>query len=111
LRSFPAQRFLGRWRCTPPSRESPLALVNLALAGDDDAELVKQRLAELGYHEGQNSIFDFHSAEGHLERLPELAAKLLVATPDVIVTGFGRETAKAAQAATAVIPIIFTGRW
>jgi putative tryptophan/tyrosine transport system substrate-binding protein len=38
-----------------------------------------------------------------------LAAKLPVATPDVIVTGFGTETAKAAQAATAVIPIIFTG--
>jgi putative ABC transport system substrate-binding protein len=80
----------------------------LALAGDEDAALVKQRLAELGYREGQNLIFDFRSAEGRLERLHELAAKFVVTTPDVIVAGFGTETAKAAQAATAVIPIIFT---
>jgi putative ABC transport system substrate-binding protein len=80
----------------------------LALAGDEDAALVKQRLAELGYHEGQNLIFDFRSAEGRLERLHDLAAKFVVTTPDVIVAGFGTETAKAAQAATAVIPIIFT---
>jgi putative tryptophan/tyrosine transport system substrate-binding protein len=77
-----------------------------ALAGDEDAALVKQRLAELGYHEGKNLIFDFRSAEGRLERLHELAAEFVVTTPDVIVTGFGTETAKAAQAATAVIPML-----
>jgi len=80
----------------------------LALAGDEDAVLVKQRLDELGYREGKNLIFDFRTAEGQLERLPELAAKLVATNPDVIVTGFGTETAKAAQAATATIPIIFT---
>ena len=80
----------------------------LSLAGDEDAALVKQRLDELGYHEGKNLVFDFRSAEGHLERLHELAAKFVATTPDVIVTGFGTETAKAAQAATAAIPIIFT---
>jgi ABC-type uncharacterized transport system substrate-binding protein len=80
----------------------------LALAGDEDAAIVKQRLDELGYHEGKNLIFDFRSAEGHLERLHELAAKFVATSPDVIVAGFGTETAKAAQAATGVIPIIFT---
>ena len=43
-----------------------------------------------------------------LERLHELAAKFVATNPDVIVAGFGTETAKAAQAATTAIPIIFT---
>ena len=80
----------------------------LALVGDQDALIVKQRLDELGYSEGKNFIFDFRSAEGRLERLPQLAAELVATNPDVIVTGFGTETAKAAQAATTTIPIVFT---
>ena len=80
----------------------------LALAGDEDAALVKRRLDELGYHEGKNLTFDFRTAEGRLERLDELAEKFVATSPDVIITGFGTETAKAAQAATSAIPIIFT---
>jgi putative tryptophan/tyrosine transport system substrate-binding protein len=80
----------------------------LALAGDQDALIVKQRLDELGYSEGRNLIFDFRTAEGRLERLPQLAMKFVESSPDVIVTGFGTETAKAAQVATTTIPIIFT---
>ena len=49
----------------------------LGLAGDEDALLVKQRLDELGYGEGKNLIFDFRTAEGQLERLPELARRNL----------------------------------
>jgi putative tryptophan/tyrosine transport system substrate-binding protein len=80
----------------------------LGLAGNEDAVLVKQRLDELGYREGENLVFDFRTADGKLERLPELAAKFVATSPDVIVSGFGTETAKAAQAATSTIPIIFT---
>jgi putative ABC transport system substrate-binding protein len=80
----------------------------LVLSDDQDAMIVKQRLDELGYTEGKNLIFDFRSAEGQLERLPQLAAEFVKTNPDVIVTGFGTETAKAAQAATATIPIVFT---
>jgi putative tryptophan/tyrosine transport system substrate-binding protein len=83
-------------------------LAYLALAGDLDAVIVKQRLNELGYSEGKNLIFDFRSAEGEYTRLPRLAAALVETNPDVIVTGFGTETAKAAQAATRSIPIVFT---
>ena len=53
-------------------------------------------------------IFDYRSAEGQLERLPQLAAEFVATNPDVIVTGFGTETAKAAQAASTTIPIVFT---
>jgi ABC-type uncharacterized transport system substrate-binding protein len=80
----------------------------LALAGDQDADIVRQRLAELGYAEGKNLIFEFRSAEGHLERLPQIAVDCVKTNPDVIVAGFGTATAKAAQAATASIPVVFT---
>jgi putative tryptophan/tyrosine transport system substrate-binding protein len=80
----------------------------LALAGDQDAVIVKHRLADLGYAEGKNLIFEFRSAEGHQERLPQLAADLVKTNPDVIVAGFGTATAKAAQSATASIPVVFT---
>jgi len=80
----------------------------LALLGDLDAVIVKQRLAELGYVEGKNLIFDFRSAEGQPERLPQLAVELVKTNPDLIIAGFGTATAKAAQAATATIPVVFT---
>jgi putative ABC transport system substrate-binding protein len=80
----------------------------LALLGDLDAVIVKQRLAELGYAEGKNLIFDFRSAEGQPERLPQLAVELVKTNPDLIIAGFGTATAKAAQAATATIPVVFT---
>jgi ABC-type uncharacterized transport system substrate-binding protein len=80
----------------------------LTLAGNQDAVVVRYRLAELGYAEGKNLIFDFRSAEAHPERLPQLAADLVKTNPDVIVAGFGTATAKAVQAATASIPVVFT---
>src|SRR6476660_5775319 len=80
----------------------------LTLAGGQDAVIVKQRLNELGYSEGKNLIFDYRSGEGQLERLPQLAAESVATNPDVIVTGFGTETAKAAQAATTTIPVVFS---
>jgi putative tryptophan/tyrosine transport system substrate-binding protein len=80
----------------------------LALLGDKDPAIVKQRLAELGYVEGRNLTFDLHSADGKSERLPQLAADLVKTNPDVIVAGFGTATAQAAQAATSTIPVVFT---
>jgi putative tryptophan/tyrosine transport system substrate-binding protein len=80
----------------------------LALAGDQDAIIVKQRLEELGYHDGRNLLFDFRSAQGRTGHLAELAAELVRTNPDVIVAGFGTATAKALQAATVSVPIVFT---
>jgi putative tryptophan/tyrosine transport system substrate-binding protein len=79
----------------------------LALLDGQDSAVVKQRLDELGYTEGKNLIFDFRSAEGQSGRLPQLAADLVRTKPDVLIAGFGTLTAKAAQVATANIPIVF----
>ena len=88
--------------------ETIYSVAYLALVGDRDAMIVKQRLDELGYSEGRNLVFDFCSAQGHPERLPQLAAELVATNPDVMVAGFGTATAKAAQGATATIPVVFT---
>ena len=47
----------------------------------------RQALRDLGYVEGQNIRFEFRSAEGQVNRLPELAAEL-VRLKDVIVAWF-----------------------
>src|SRR3954447_3079213 len=65
----------------------------------------RQGLRDLGYVEGQNIRFEFRSAEGHLERLPELAAELVRLKSDIIVTWF-TPTALAAKQATDKIPIV-----
>ena len=48
----------------------------------------RQGLRDLGYIEGQNIRFEFRSAEGQIDRLPELAAELVRLKVDVIVTWF-----------------------
>src|SRR5258706_4916710 len=65
----------------------------------------RQGLRDLGYVEGQNIRFEFRSAEGHLDRLPELAAELVRLKIDIIVTWF-TPTALAAKQATLEIPIV-----
>jgi putative ABC transport system substrate-binding protein len=65
----------------------------------------RQGLRDLGYVEGQNIRFEFRSAEGRLERLPELAAELVRVKVDIIVTWF-TPTALAAKQATREIPIV-----
>src|SRR5262249_25538149 len=62
-------------------------------------------LRDLGYVEGENIQFEFRSAEGHLDRLPELAAELVRLKVDMIVTWF-TPTALAAKQATHEIPIV-----
>jgi putative tryptophan/tyrosine transport system substrate-binding protein len=83
----------------------------LALVPGEDKSLMRdllERLHELGYREGENLIFDYRSAEGHPERLGPLAAELVQTNPEVLVAGFGTLAAKAAKAATAAIPVVFT---
>jgi len=65
----------------------------------------RQGLRDLGYVEGQNIRFEFRSAEGQINRLPELAAELVRLKVDVIVTWF-TPTALAARRATREIPIV-----
>ena len=58
------------------SAQSKVARIGALYIGLADAESFKKELREgfreLGYVEGQNITFEFRSAEGKLERLPNL---------------------------------------
>jgi putative tryptophan/tyrosine transport system substrate-binding protein len=62
-------------------------------------------LKHLGYIEGQNLTLEIRWAEGKLDRLPRLAAELVAAAVDVLVTS-GPAAIRAAREATATIPIV-----
>ena len=62
-------------------------------------------LRERGYIEGQNLKIEYRSANGHAERFLDLATELVHLPVDLIVTR-GTPAAKAAKAATEMIPIV-----
>ncbi|HEY2992992.1 MAG TPA: ABC transporter substrate-binding protein [Methylomirabilota bacterium] len=74
-------------------------------SGSGNTDVLRQRLGELGYIEGQNLKIEHRSAEGRPERLPALAAELVGVNVDLIVTS-GTQAALAAKQATSVIPIV-----
>jgi putative ABC transport system substrate-binding protein len=80
----------------------------LGATGESVASLfnaLKEGLRDLGYVEGRNVIFERRYADGHMERLAEIAAELVRLRVDVIVTGSSIHVA-AARHATTKIPIV-----
>lgn len=65
----------------------------------------RQSLNGLGYVEGRNLEIDYRSADGKAERFPELAATLIAAKVDVIVTR-GTLAVRAVQTASSTIPVV-----
>ena len=68
---------------------------------------IHQGMAEMGFVEGQNTMWEYRWAEGHYDRLPALAADLVSRGVDVIVTIGGIPPTLAAKNATSTIPIVF----
>jgi putative tryptophan/tyrosine transport system substrate-binding protein len=65
----------------------------------------RDALAALGLVDGRNIRVEVRLAEGHLERLPELAQSLVQAKASVILA-LGPPAIRAAQQATSTIPIV-----
>lgn len=83
--------------------------IGAILTGDSSSisyAAFRQGLMELGYVEGQNFIMEPRFAAGQFDRLPAFAAELVALRVDVIAC-VGAVSLRAAQAATADIPIVF----
>ena len=65
----------------------------------------RQSLTGLGYVQGRNLEIDYRSANGEAERFSQLAAMLVAAKVDVIVTR-GTLAVRAAQTASSTIPVV-----
>ena len=97
------------WPLAAHTQQSKVARIGALYIGTADAESFKRELREglreLGYVEGQNIAFEFRSAEGKLDRLPQLAAELVRLKVDVIVALYVPPSLAAKQA-TRDIPIV-----
>src|SRR5207248_4209915 len=97
------------WPLAARAQQSKVARIGALYIGLADAESFKNELQdglrELGYKEGENIQFEFRSAEGKLDQLPDLASELVRLKVDVIVALYV-PSALAAKQATGEIPIV-----
>jgi len=102
------------WPLSARSQKSTMPVIGFLSSGSPAqwtsfVSAFRQGLNEVGYIEGKNIGIEFRWAEGHYERLPELAANLVSRQVAVVVASGGTGPALAAKAATPTIPIVYTG--
>ena len=88
-----------------PPRVPQVGVLRIGAPTDASADTLRKALRDLGYAEGRDIVIAERSAEGRLERLPDLAADLVRLKVDVIVAG-GVAATRAARDATATTPIV-----
>jgi putative ABC transport system substrate-binding protein len=93
------------------AKEYRIGLIFEALRVADVLKVPKtpfsEALSELGYTVGQNLIVEVRSAEGRLDRIPEIAAELVRLRVDVIVVST-TQVARRVKQATSTVPIVIT---
>jgi putative ABC transport system substrate-binding protein len=100
---------MGRAEAQQPRRMKRIGV--LMPLGENDPEAqpriaaFTQALQGMGWSEGQTIVFEMRYADGKPERLPGLAAELVHANVDVIVTQ-AAQPVEAARNATSTIPIV-----
>jgi putative tryptophan/tyrosine transport system substrate-binding protein len=103
-------------RAQQPAKMKRVAMVNVAIKADDMRiggdpyyAILFDEMKRLGYAEGVNLIVDRYSAEGRVDRFPEIAREIVATRPDVIYT-VGNPLTVAFKSETRTIPIVaYTG--
>ncbi len=93
----------------PPRPVARVGILNSGAVQDARVDYLRDELRELGYIEGQNLGIVYRWADGHPERLPELAAALVANPVDVIVAIGASVWAAKQQTRTVPIVIAFSG--
>jgi putative ABC transport system substrate-binding protein len=102
---------VATWPAAARAQQPAMPVVGFlsARSRDESAHLVaafRRGLAEQGAIEGQNAAIEYRWADGHYDRLPELAAEFVRRPVAVLVALGGDMTARAAISATRTIPIV-----
>jgi putative ABC transport system substrate-binding protein len=96
----------GASALAPASNHYRVGVLFSRVPFDLAVEGLREGLAQLGYHEGENLTFMIEDAQGDVPGLAGRAAKIVEAKPDVVFTIATAPTA-AAKEATTTLPIVF----
>jgi ABC-type uncharacterized transport system substrate-binding protein len=94
---------------TPPQRLVKIGALTESWGTTPAIQGLREGLQELGYRENEHFVLGVRFTQGNATELVDAARDLVRHRVDVIVTAEGGNTAKAAQAATKDIPIVFMG--
>jgi putative ABC transport system substrate-binding protein len=99
----------GRAVGAPPTRPIKIGALTESWGPTPAIIGLRDGLQELGYRENEQFVIGVRFTQGNPTELAEAARDLVRRGVDIIVTAEGGNTAKAAQAATNRIPIVFMG--
>jgi len=100
---------MGRAVGAPPTRLIKIGALTESWEPTPAIIGLRDGLQELGYRENEHFVIGVRFTQGNPAELAQAARDLVRRGVDIIVTAEGGNTAKAAQAATNRIPIVFMG--
>jgi putative ABC transport system substrate-binding protein len=100
------------WPLAARTQQAGLPVVGWLSSGSpemtaDGLREFRRGLAESGYIEGQNVAIEYRWADGHFDRLSELAADLVRRRVSLFIATAGNAPVLAAKSVTKTIPILF----